>query len=82
MNKSTFIECNSFQTFETTGSAMSSSSSGRRTISTNSQQSPKQVRFGCQEHIRAYPHLSTTIQQLKTGPTTSISNNETHHTLI
>ena len=81
LNTSTFTEFNSSQTSETNGSAMSSASSGRRTISSNSQPSPKQVRFGCHEQI--HPHLSTTIRQIKTGITTTmISNNETHHTLI
>ncbi|CAF1196656.1 unnamed protein product [Adineta steineri] len=82
LNTSTFTDFNSCQTFATNESALSSSRSGRRTISSNSQPSPKQVRFGCQDQIRSYPHLNTTIRQLKTGTTTTISNNEAHHTFI
>lgn len=51
-------------------------------MSSNSQASPKQVRFGCQEHVRSYPQLSTTIRHLGTGTTTVITNDEEHHTFI
>jgi len=61
----------------TTFTDINCSSNGKQ-----SQPSPKQVRFGCEEQIYSYPHLSTTIRQLRTGTTTTISNDETHHTLI
>ncbi len=76
LTTSTFTDFNSCQTFETNGST---SSHGKRTISTNSQPSPKQVRFGCQEQIHSYRQLSTTIQQLKARTATTISNNTTPH---
>ena len=72
--------------FETNGSTISHSSNGRRTMSSsltsNGQPSPKQVRFGCQQHIdeqtRSYPHLSTTMRQLRTGikATTILQNTD------
>jgi len=58
------------------------SNNEKRTISSNSQPSPKQVRFGCEEQIYSYPNLTTIIRQLRTGTTTTISNDETHNTLI
>ncbi len=82
LNISTFTDFNSCQTFETNESTISNSSNGRRTISSNSQPSPKQVRFGCQEQIHSYPHLNTTIRQLRTGTTTTISNNNAQNTFI
>jgi len=82
LNTSTFTDFNSCQTFETNESTISNSSNGRRTISSNSQPSPKQVRFGCQEQIHSYPHLNTTIRQLRTGTTTTISNNNAQNTSI
>jgi hypothetical protein len=56
-------------------------------LTSNGQPSPKQVRFGCQqqidEHTRSYPHLSTTIRQLRTGtPATTILQNDAHDTFI
>jgi hypothetical protein len=75
LNTSTFTDFNSCQTLETNGSIMSNSSNGKRTISLNSQVSPKQVRFG-------YLHMNTTIQQFRTGTTTNISYNKTHDTFI
>ncbi len=65
LNSSTFTDLNSCQRSETNESPMSSSSNGKRTISSNSQPSPKQVRFGCQEQIHLYPHLNTTIRHLR-----------------
>lgn len=73
---------------ETNGSTTSNSSNGRRTMSSsltsNGQPSPKQVRFGCQqqmdEQTRSYPHLSTTIRQLRTA--TTILKNDAHDTFI
>ncbi len=82
LNTSTFTDFNSCQTFETNGSTISHSSNGKRTPSMNSQPSPKQVRFGCQEQIYSYPHLTTTIQQLRTRITATISNDETDDTFI
>ncbi|CAF0818766.1 unnamed protein product [Rotaria sp. Silwood1] len=91
LNTSTFIDFNSYRTFETNGSTTSNSSNGRRTMSSsltsNGQPSPKQVRFGCQQDIdeqtRSYPHLSTTIKQLRTGiKTTTILQNDAHDTFI
>jgi hypothetical protein len=73
LNTSTFTD------FESNGST---SSHGKQTISSNSQPSPKQVRFGCQEEIHSYRHLSTTIQQLKARTMTTISNNTAHNTFI
>lgn len=81
-NTSTFVDLNTYRTLETNGSTTSSSSNGRRTMSSsvtsNGQPSPKQVRFGCQqqadEQIRSYPHLSTTIKQLRTATTTILKN--------
>ncbi|UJR09971.1 hypothetical protein I4U23_014195 [Adineta vaga] len=81
-NTSTFTELNSCQTFITNESTMSSSSSGRRTMSSNSQPSPKQVRFGYQDHVHSQPHLNTTIRQFKSGTMTTISNDGTPHTFI
>jgi len=91
-NTSTFVDLNSYRTLETNGSTTSSSSNGRRTMSssvtsTNGQPSPKQVRFGCQqqtdEQIRSYPHLSTTIKQLRTATTTTtILKNDAQDTFI
>ena len=93
LNTSTFTDINSYRTFETNGSTTSNSSNGRRTMSSsltsNGQPSPKQVRFGCQqqqptdEQIRSYPHLSTTIKQLRTAATTTtILKNDAHDTFI
>ncbi|CAF0905597.1 unnamed protein product [Adineta ricciae] len=82
LNTSTFTELNSCQTFTTNESAMSSASSGRRTMSSNSQPSPKQVRFGYQDHIRSQPHLNTTIRQFKSGIMTTLSADESPHTFI
>ncbi|UJR36122.1 hypothetical protein I4U23_028857 [Adineta vaga] len=90
-NTSTFIDVNSYRTLEINGSTTSSNSTGRRTMSSsltsNGQQSPKQVRFGCQQRIaeqtRSYPHLSTTIRQLRTGTTTTtILQNDPNDTFI
>jgi hypothetical protein len=90
-NTSTFIDFNSYRTFETNGSTTSTSSNGRRTMSSsltsNGHPSPKQVRFGCQQQIdeqtRSYPHLSTTIRQLRTGATTTtVLKNDAHDTFI
>ncbi len=82
---------NSYRAFETNGSTTSTSSNGRRTMSSsltsNGQPSPKQVRFGRQpqteDQTRSYPHLSTTIKQLRTGTTTTtILRNDAHDTFI
>ncbi len=73
---STFTDLNSCQTFDTT------SSHGKRTISSNSQPSPKQVRFGCQEQIYPYRQLNTTVQQLKVRTTTISNNTNAHDTFI
>lgn len=95
-NTSTFVDLNSYRTFETNGSTTSTSSNGRRTMSSsitsNGQPSPKQVRFGCQqqqqhhqadEQIRSYPHLSTTIKQLRTARTaTTILKDDEDDTFI
>jgi hypothetical protein len=89
LNTSTFLDFNSYRTFETNGST-TSSSNGRRTMSSsltsNAQPSPKQVRFGCQQQIdeqtRSYPHLSTTIRQLRAGATTTVLKNDAHDTFI
>ncbi|CAF1515263.1 unnamed protein product, partial [Adineta steineri] len=89
-NTSTFIDINSYRTFEINGSTTSSCSNGRRTMSSsltsNGQPSPKQVRFGCQQQIveqtRSYPHLSTTIRQLRAGTTTTVLQNDAHDTFI
>lgn len=91
LNTSTFMDFNSYRTLETNGSTISNSSNGRRTMSSsltsNGQPSPKQVRFGCQQPIdeqtRSYPHLSTTIKQLRTGiKTTTILQDDSHDTFI
>ncbi|CAF1449814.1 unnamed protein product [Adineta steineri] len=89
-NTSTFIDINSYRTFEINGSTTSSCSNGRRTMSSsltsNGQPSPKQVRFGCQQPIveqtRSYPHLSTTIRQLRAGTTATVLQNDAHDTFI
>ena len=85
LNTSTFTDLNSYQTFETNESTLSSPSHGKRTISLHSQSSPKQVRFdACEEQIHSYRHLSTTIEQFRTGTTTTmmIANHPTHQTFI
>ncbi len=89
LNTSTFVDLNSYRTYETNGSTISNNSSnGRRTMSSsltsNGQPSPKQVRFGCQqqtdEQTRSYPHLSTTIRQLRA--TTAILKDNGNDTFI
>jgi len=89
LNTSTFVDLNSYRTYETNGSTTSNNSSnGRRTMSSsltsNVQPSPKQVRFGCQqptdEQTRSYPHLSTTIRQLRA--TTAILKDNANDTFI
>ncbi len=53
-------------------------------LTSNVQPSPKQVRFGCQqptdEQTRSYPHLSTTIRQLRA--TTAILKDNANDTFI
>ena len=56
-------------------------------VTSNGQPSPKQVRFGCQqstdEQMRSYPHLSTTIKQLRTTRTaTAILKDDGDDTFI
>ena len=87
LHTSTFNHLNSCQTLETNGSFVIRTNNGKRTRSSNSQSSPKQVRFGCREEQRSYPHLSTTIQQLRTRiattkSTANVSNNNFHDTFI
>lgn len=92
LNTSTFIDGNAYRTLEINGSTTSSSSTGRRTMSSslmsNGQPSPKQVRFGAQqrtiEQTRSYPHLSTSVRQLRTSTAavTSIVKDEAHDTFI
>ncbi|CAF5209286.1 unnamed protein product [Rotaria magnacalcarata] len=82
-NTSTFVNSNSFQALKKNESARSRSTIEKRTISTNSSPSPKQVRFGSQRQLRSYPHLSTTVQQLRTRTaTTTISDNDIHNSFI
>ncbi|CAM4964161.1 unnamed protein product [Rotaria socialis] len=82
-NTSTFAHSNSFQALEKNESVRSRSTMEKRTISTNSSPSPKQVRFGSQRQLRTYPHLSTTVQQLRTRTaTTTISDNDIHNSFI
>ncbi|CAF3828627.1 unnamed protein product [Rotaria sp. Silwood1] len=83
-NSSTFNDFNSCQILETNETILNKSINGKRTISSNSQPSPKQVRFDYQNQIHSYPHLSTTIQQLKTRTitTATLSNNDIHQTFI
>ncbi|CAF3386735.1 unnamed protein product, partial [Rotaria sp. Silwood2] len=81
LNTSTFNDFNSCQTLEKNENQLNKSMNGKRTISSNIQPSPKQVRFEYQKQIRSYPHLSTTIQQLKTR-TTTVSNKDLHDTFI
>ncbi|CAF1155702.1 unnamed protein product [Rotaria sordida] len=72
LNTSTFNNINSYQT----------SIDEKQIISSNNQSSPKQVRFDYQKQIRSYPHLNTTVQQLKTRTITTVSNNDIHNTFI
>lgn len=80
-NTTTFSDVNSSPAFSNTRSP---SIYGKRSISSNSQPSPKQVRFGCEEQIYSYRHLTTTIQRLKTSgtPTTSIANSTPQNTFL
>lgn len=76
-NTSTFIDMNPFPTLEKNESMRSKSTIEKRPMSSNSSPSPKQVRFGFQKQIRSYPHLSTTVQQIRTQTTTTtISDND------
>lgn len=82
-NTSTFSDYNSSPVFSNTRSP---SIYGKRSISSNSHQpSPKQVRFGRDEPIYSYRHLTTTIQQLQTSAgstTTTIANSLPHNTFL
>lgn len=81
-NSSTFVDFNTCQTLEASGNLINKYNTGKRTILMNNQSSPKQVRFGSQKQIHLYPHLSTTIQQLKSRATTTVSNNNSNDTFI
>lgn len=89
LNTSTFMDLNGYPLFEARGS-IASSTQERRTMSSsltsNTQPSPKQVRFGCheplEEQTRSYPHLSTTLKQLRTGTITAMLKDDAHDTFI